>query len=179
MEKDKAIHKEALKYAEMLYRDVIDDTDTPIPANISIQCTSVAADYESFTHGANFGYHLALSEGEKPKLSIPQMTHPMGRSWDQPALQNITFTADDIALMSQKDFDNLAKYETSYPSGVYEGKMWRNGGRLMWFDNHPTDKDKCTCKSAQIAIVVKMTPQSFPEPKKKSLLVRLLSKFNS
>jgi hypothetical protein len=56
------IHEEALRYAERLYRDVIDDTDTPIPTAINLRCTSMAADYESFVHGANFGYNLALEE---------------------------------------------------------------------------------------------------------------------
>lgn len=55
---------------------------------------------------------------------IPEITHPYGKYWEQPARENILID-DKNALMNQADFDLLADYSCSQPSGVYEGKMWK------------------------------------------------------
>ena len=83
---------------------------------------------------------------------IPIMTHPLSRGWRQPSLHKLIFT-EDYVLMDQHAYSELHNYETSYPSGVYEGKMWRSGGLLMWFDSHDTNKELCTVKSKPIAII--------------------------
>lgn len=57
--------------------------------------------------------------------TIPPMLHEMGRHWRQPDRSRITIDATH-ALMSQADFEALADYTTSQPSGVYEGKMWKS-----------------------------------------------------
>lgn len=57
-------------------------------------------------------------------MSIPAMTHPLGKHWKQPEVDEITID-DTHALMSQRAFDKLLEYSASRPSGVYEGKMWK------------------------------------------------------
>lgn len=56
---------------------------------------------------------------------IPPITDPMGAHWRQPNTDN--FEIDDThVMMSQRDFDALAEYSTSTPSGVYPGKCWKS-----------------------------------------------------
>jgi hypothetical protein len=87
-----------------------------------------------------------------PDTIIPPIIHPLGSAWRQPSRENILI--DDIhALMSKEDFDLLHNYETSIPSGVYEGKVWRNGMCLLWWDACLTDLNKCTCHHREIIIV--------------------------
>lgn len=59
------------------------------------------------------------------KKTIPEMTHPLSKSWDQPSASKIKID-DKIAEMDQETFDQLKDYSLSYPSGVYEGKMWKS-----------------------------------------------------
>jgi hypothetical protein len=66
---------------------------------------------------------------------IPPMTHPMGRNWQQPDRSCIVIDGKH-ALMDQTAFDKLLEYNTSVPSGVYEGKMWRSQ-RWVWEPNDP------------------------------------------
>lgn len=87
---------------------------------------------------------------------IPKITNPLGFHWNQPDAENFIIN-DEYAIMTQKDFDKLKKYDSSYPSGVYEGKMWSrtngNISRLVWYSAHPTDKDKCNINFRIIAII--------------------------
>lgn len=55
---------------------------------------------------------------------IPPMTDPMGQYWKQPPVSDIEL-AGDKAYMNAVTFNWLAEYSCSYPSGVYEGKMWK------------------------------------------------------
>lgn len=56
---------------------------------------------------------------------IPPITDEMGKHWRQPNPQN--FLIDDThVIMTQREFDQLAEYSTSYPSGVYHGKCWKS-----------------------------------------------------
>lgn len=59
------------------------------------------------------------------KNTIPEMTHPLSKSWDQPSASKIKID-DKIAEMDQETFDQLKDYSLSQPSGVYEGKMWKS-----------------------------------------------------
>lgn len=56
--------------------------------------------------------------------TIPPMTDPLGRHWDQPDRAQITIDAD-YALMSRETFDALPEYSASKPTGCYPGKMWK------------------------------------------------------
>jgi len=63
-----------------------------------------------------------------PQISsntIPPMTHPLSKAWNQPDTKFIEIT-DEYAIMSQKTFNALMNYSHSQPSGVYEGKMWKS-----------------------------------------------------
>lgn len=76
---------------------------------------------------------------------IPPITHPLGRHWQQPDLSEIE--VDEVsALMDKNSFEQLHEYSTSYPSGVYDGKMWRAqttaGWKLRWY-GPASDPDQC------------------------------------
>lgn len=79
---------------------------------------------------------------------IPEITHPLGRYWEQPDRKLIQISPEH-AYMSQKAFDELHEYSSSIPSGKYEGKMWKSHARwregekiidqwsLVWYDVDP------------------------------------------
>ena len=87
---------------------------------------------------------------------IPEMTHPLGRSWRQPNKDNIVID-DHHALMSDKDFKKLYEYNTSFPSGVYPGKMWKRQitetqWMLLWYDFSDKGENYCSTKTRKIII---------------------------
>lgn len=53
----------------------------------------------------------------------PVMTDPLGRYWEQPSLDEISFSLL-YAYVSPETFNKLKVYQTSTPTGVYDGKMW-------------------------------------------------------
>ena len=55
---------------------------------------------------------------------IPPITDPMGHHWSQPDLSDVLM--DDITvILTQQQFDMLAEYSTTDPSGAYHGKCWK------------------------------------------------------
>jgi hypothetical protein len=86
--------------------------------------------------------------------TIPKMIHPLSKHWKQPDSKNILID-DTHALLTQSDFDMLATYSTSIPSGVYEGKMWKgqwsDGWFLKWYVNK--DEKYCSTHSRKIIII--------------------------
>lgn len=84
------------------------------------------------------------------KNTIPPITDPLGRSWEQPNTSEILID-DTHAVMTEKSFNRLHNYETTYPSGVYPGKMWRCGNLLRWFDYH---EDPNYCSNHQREIII-------------------------
>lgn len=87
--------------------------------------------------------------------SIPKMTHPLGKYWEQPPLEKID-VHDNIALMHARTFAMLNIYNWTLPTGAYEGKMWkRKEGRrwfLVWYDNHPTNPKLLSIKARRIVL---------------------------
>lgn len=82
----------------------------------------------------------------KPHV-IPDMTHPLGKLWDQPSRDRIAVD-DTHAVMDREIFKELLDYTHSCPTGTYPGKMWKciYSGKnfLFWFgDVHGTDIDIC------------------------------------
>lgn len=55
---------------------------------------------------------------------IPSITDPLGRHWQQPPRESIALD-DTHALMTAQTFDQFSEYSSTFPSGVYPGKMWR------------------------------------------------------
>lgn len=93
-------------------------------------------------------------------IELPAMTHPLGKRWRQPAAREI-LVDDEHALMTESSFNKLSEYNSSLPSGVYDGKMWRRryitdtgecAFSLCWYgpSNHP---GKCSINSRRILIV--------------------------
>jgi hypothetical protein len=65
---------------------------------------------------------------------IPKMTDPLGRHWKQPrGLHSRVELYFSHAYISEKDWNALPRYESSTPSGVYPGKVWRRGKYLCWY----------------------------------------------
>lgn len=87
------------------------------------------------------------------------MVHPLSSGWHQPSTDRILIN-DEQALMDQDVFDQLAEYSMSYPSGVYEGKIWkRKAGEnwlLCWYANHPSQKATCVIYFRTITILAKL-----------------------
>ncbi len=87
---------------------------------------------------------------------IPAMTDPLGKYWDQPSRNEILID-DSIALMSRATFCKLLAYNTTIPSGVYEGKMWSrvnqySPNRLCWF-GPSSNPDRCSINSREVHFV--------------------------
>lgn len=95
------------------------------------------------------------------KNTIPPMTHPLSRAWDQPSTEGIILD-DKYALMTQEDFKKLLEYSCSTPTGVYDGKMWKGDASfgtkkasrwfLMWF-GPSKDPNMCQTNSREIILV--------------------------
>ena len=90
------------------------------------------------------------TKGRLPPHPIPEMTDPIGKHWAQPPRSSIEVDATH-ALMERWVFEALHEYSTSFPTGVYVGKMWKRAvqeygpqGRivrtgeweLVWFGHH-------------------------------------------
>lgn len=104
---------------------------------------------------------------------IPEMIDPLGRYWEQPKRENIK-VVDVFAFMEEKDFKKLASYDTTMPTGVYDGKMfkrqqrdeegnWLNKWTLVWFSKHE-DPDQCTVNYRTIVVLNReVMLKTFPE----------------
>lgn len=69
---------------------------------------------------------------------IPEMTNPLGEYWEQPSARNMKFYSHEVAV-DLRDFEQLAEYSATVPTGVYAGKMWKrrtsaNQWFLCWYD---------------------------------------------
>lgn len=106
------------------------------------------------------------------KAVVPPMVHKLSSAWNQPNPKNFLFDEKDV-MMTLDEFEALADYSFSQPSGVYEGKMWKakvwfrnNPGdnkvigywHLKWFDFCPDDMDKCSTQSRRIVLVTGKLP---------------------
>lgn len=100
--------------------------------------------------------------------TIPPMTHPLSKAWDQPSLDKIKID-DEYATMDNKTFKELKDYSCSQPSGVYEGKMWKTRDfkerktglePIVWLDDwylcwfgYSEDPNACSNNNRKIKIV--------------------------
>lgn len=77
--------------------------------------------------------------------TLPVMDDPMGKHWRQPrGLRDRVKLFETHAVISEADFFALPNYESSFPSGVYPGKVWRCGRKwLRWYG--PERNGKCKC----------------------------------
>jgi hypothetical protein len=85
--------------------------------------------------------------------TIPPITDPLGKYWNQPK-SDLILIDDTHAVMSESTFKQLAEYSSSIPSGAYPGKMWKryNGAHdekcppenrywmLFWYGEHADPK---------------------------------------
>ncbi len=98
--------------------------------------------------------HHDVPDEEQPSRQvdenvIPPITDPFGESWRQPDRAKILIDRD-VAVMSEESFEQLFNYETSVPTGVYVGKMWRRGRILCWYDLSDKGKKFCSTKIKRI-----------------------------
>lgn len=82
---------------------------------------------------------------------IPAITHELGRYWEAPKREAI-LVDETHAMMSSEDYGKLLNYETSIPSGVYDGKMWRCFNTLCWYGQGATP-EVCSINRREIIIV--------------------------
>lgn len=88
---------------------------------------------------------------------IPPITDPMGANWRQPDHSAWLFD-DTHVVLPQRDFDRLGEYSTTYPTGVYEGKVWRaqppqTGVWVVRWYGFCADPTRCS-NNQRIALVV-------------------------
>lgn len=69
---------------------------------------------------------------------IPEMTNRLGRHWKQPADIRTAPMDDTHVILTPRQVEQLANYQCSTPSGVYEGKCWRRNDQLCWYRLHDT-----------------------------------------
>jgi hypothetical protein len=77
---------------------------------------------------------------------IPLMTDPLSKHWRQPADIRQAPMDDTHVLLTRDQVRGLAEYNTTYPSGTYDGKCWKRVGTaddklcfyLCWYQPHPT-----------------------------------------
>ena len=83
--------------------------------------------------------------------AIPDCVHPWCKQWNQPSNTEIEVDKHS-ALMSKEAFNKLLEYSMSFPTGVYEGKMWKahvgSQWLLRWYEN--IDDNKCAIRSRVI-----------------------------
>lgn len=103
------------------------------------------------------------------------MTDKMGVHWKQPDRTRLFFSDTEV-LIAKADFDLLADYSASIPSGVYPGKMWKcrydyhdesKGWAICWFG--PEEDQKCKVHHRRIVINevaerLELSPQSLEIP---------------
>ncbi len=63
---------------------------------------------------------------------IPPITDPLGAHWKQPHRRDIELD-ETHALMSEQTFKGLMEYSSTFPSGKYDGKMWKARRGDKWF----------------------------------------------
>lgn len=85
--------------------------------------------------------------------TIPEMTDPLGKYWEQPDRAKI-LVDEKYALMEKEDFEMLHNYECSFPSGAYIGKMWRRNNLLYWYDVSEKGQNFCKTKCREIILAV-------------------------
>lgn len=86
---------------------------------------------------------------------IPPMTDPLGKYWSQPQPEFIRID-DQYAFMTKNTFSILKSYNTSTPTGVYVGKMWKrlHGEyfELCWWGKHDTP-NHCPFNCREIQLI--------------------------
>ena len=79
---------------------------------------------------------------------IPIMDDPLGKYWRQPIGLREALMDDTHVLLTDGQINDLMCYNSSLPSGVYPGKVWRrlevNPSRdlLAWYGPE-TDDHRC------------------------------------
>ncbi len=73
--------------------------------------------------------------------AIPEMIHPMGKHWTQPKDIRSAQMDEVYVRLTEKQVAQLPVYDSSYPSGCYDGKCWLRHGEghvqwLCWYHPH-------------------------------------------
>lgn len=82
-----------------------------------------------------------------------------GRSWRQPqGLRDRVGIYETHATISETDWHGLPRYESSYPTGCYPGKVWRRGPWLCWYGHDRKiveyGREKVVCKIGYLRALV-------------------------
>ncbi len=98
------------------------------PFSLSDDMTSMNA-FDAACYGGDW------PETKREKFAkLPRMTDPMGRHWRQPkGLRDRVKIFETHAVINESDWQELSRYDSTMPSGVYAGKVWRCRGYLCWY----------------------------------------------
>jgi hypothetical protein len=92
---------------------------------------------------------------EAEQITIPPMIHPLSSGWRQPKVSDIEID-NKHALMTQETLEQLMEYSCSFPTAVYEGKMWKsktyNGNWILRWYGHGQSEDYCSNRSRLILV---------------------------
>lgn len=87
---------------------------------------------------------------------ISEMTDTLGKYWGQPKDIREAPMDDTHVILTKRQYNELAGYNRTNPSGVYPGKCWRRSNRLgnflVWYDvcDDPT---LCSINTRQILLM--------------------------
>jgi hypothetical protein len=92
--------------------------------------------------GSNLPFTRVLTTYSGPN-DIPAMTDPLGHHWSQPADIRDAAMDGEYIWLTARQIRELSVYDSSYPSGRYDGKCWLRSGPgdvrwLCWYHPHPT-----------------------------------------
>jgi hypothetical protein len=88
-------------------------------------------------------------------ITIPPMTHELSSGWRQPRLEDI-LVDEHCAVMTQRTADQLYQYDTSWPTAIYAGKMWKRQEDellLCWVQPNPDNPHSCLIYLVPILIL--------------------------
>lgn len=80
----------------------------------------------------------------------------MGKYWGQPkGLRDVVELFDTHAMLPETVFFCLPNYERTTPSGVYPGKVWRQGRKwLCWYGPEKKRGGKAFCRCVCLRVLL-------------------------
>ena len=89
---------------------------------------------------------------------IPTLPYEMADLWHQPSREAIRIEGDQ-AFMTRKTLKYLKEYSTSFPTGVYPGKMWKRRSNehdewlLCWYGISNRGPEYCSNECRKVVLV--------------------------
>lgn len=95
---------------------------------------------------------------------VPQITDPLGiATCTQPSPVHFTWGEDKVGIPRQL-IHQLHRYDMSFPTGSYAGKMFLRGEKLFWIDVDSFDAEKLVYRFCEYEEIGEYDPEPFLEP---------------